>query len=133
MISLGGLRCAIRAILSSLRPRCKLWSRARPWARLWASWGTIMRLRVIDRGFVSARLSQALWYGIAARMRAGDDPVLTLLNPVDPYVCTGFHQDVRLEVDQDYCVGHGIAVLRRRLGGGAVYLDRHQLIFHFMF
>lgn len=92
-----------------------------------------MRLRVIDRGFVSARLSQALWYGIAARMRAGDDPVLTLLNPVDPYVCTGFHQDVRLEVDQDYCVGHGIAVLRRRLGGGAVYLDRNQLIFHFMF
>jgi lipoate-protein ligase A len=92
-----------------------------------------MRLRVIDEGFVSALRSQAVWHGIAACLRPGDDPVLTLLNPLDPYVCVGFHQDIALEVDEDFCGAHGIAVLRRRLGGGAVYLDRDQMIFHFIF
>jgi len=90
------------------------------------------RLRVIDAGEVSAAQSQALWYGIAREMTADDDPVLTLVNPVDPYVCIGFHQNAHLEVDEDYCGTHGIAILRRRLGGGAVYIDRNQLIFHFM-
>lgn len=90
-------------------------------------------LRAIDAGRVSARQSQAIWYGIASRMKPEDDPVLTLVNPVDPYVCIGFHQNARLEVDEPYCATRGIAVLRRRLGGGAVYIDDNQLIFHFMF
>lgn len=94
---------------------------------------TPMRMRVIDCGRVSARLSQAVWYGIAAHMGPDDDPVLTLVDPVDPYICVGFHQDARLEVDARYCASRGIAILRRRLGGGAVYIDDKQLIFHFIF
>src|SRR5262249_22513572 len=89
-------------------------------------------MRVIDGGQVSAKLSQAIWYGIASRMKPEDDPVLTLVNPLNPYVCIGFHQNARLEVDEGYCARRGIAVLRRRLGGGAVYIDHDQLIFHFM-
>jgi lipoate-protein ligase A len=92
-----------------------------------------MRLRVIDRGFVPATPSQAIWHGIAAGMRPDHDPVLTLVNPAEPYVCIGFHQDAQLEVDEDYCRSRRIGVLRRRLGGGAVYLDQDQLIFHFIF
>jgi lipoate-protein ligase A len=92
-----------------------------------------MRLRVIDCGRVSGKLSQAIWYGIAAQMSAADDPVLTVVDSVDAYVCIGFHQDPRLEVDAPYCASRGIAVLRRRLGGGAVYIDQNQLIFHFVF
>jgi lipoate---protein ligase len=91
-----------------------------------------MPLRVIDAGEASAGQSQALWYGIAREMAPDDAPVLTLVNPRDPYVCIGFHQNVRLEVDEDYCASREIAVLRRRLGGGAVYIDHNQLIFHFM-
>jgi lipoate-protein ligase A len=90
-------------------------------------------LRVIDAGQVSAGQSQAIWYGIASRMKPADEPVLTLVNPADPYVCIGFHQSARLEVDEPYCSARRIAVLRRRLGGGAVYIDHNQLIFHFMF
>ena len=90
-------------------------------------------LRVIDAGDVSAGLSQALWYGIVRWMTPDDAPVLTLVNSRDPYVCLGFHQNARLEVDEDYCAAHSIAILRRRLGGGAVYIDRNQLIFHFIF
>ncbi len=92
-----------------------------------------MRMRVVDCGRVSAKLSQAIWYGIAARMGPEEDPVLTLVSPVDPYVCIGFHQDARLELNEEYCADRGIAILRRRLGGGAVYIDDNQLIFHFVF
>jgi lipoate-protein ligase A len=92
-----------------------------------------MRMRVIDCGGVSAIQSQSVWYGIAARMKPEDSPVLTLLNPRDPYVCIGFHQNAGLEVDEQYCATKGIDIIRRRLGGGAVYLDANQLIFHFVF
>jgi len=92
-----------------------------------------MRMRVIDCGRVSAILSQSVWYGIATRMKPDDDPVVTLVNPRDPYVCIGFHQNARLEVDEGYCATHGIGIIRRRLGGGAVYLDDSQLIFHFVY
>jgi lipoate-protein ligase A len=93
----------------------------------------ITPLRVIDGGQVSATQSQAVWYGIAAEMAPDDDPVLTLVAARDPYVCIGFHQNAALEVDEAFCAMHGIAVLRRRLGGGAVYIDQEQLIFHFLF
>jgi lipoate-protein ligase A len=92
-----------------------------------------MSMRVIDCGYVSATVSQAIWYGVAARMQPAGEPALTLVNARDPYVCIGLHQDVRLEVDVAYCARKGIVVLRRRLGGGAVYLDEDQLIFHFVF
>src|SRR5215471_2508365 len=89
-------------------------------------------MRVIDAGDVSAVRSQAIWYGVAARMQAESPPTLTLVNSLEPYVCIGLHQDAGIEVDTGYCRANGIAVLRRRLGGGAVYLDRDQLIFHFI-
>lgn len=92
-----------------------------------------MRLRVIDLGLVPALRSQAAWYGVASRLRSPDDPVLTLCEPAEPYVCIGLHQDADLELDRGFCTANGIAILRRRLGGGAVYLDRRQTIFHFMF
>jgi lipoate-protein ligase A len=92
-----------------------------------------MRLRVIDLGLVSALRSQALWYGVACRLGPSDDPVLTICEPAEPYVCLGLHQDADLELDRAFCTANGIAILRRRLGGGAVYLDRRQTIFHFIF
>lgn len=89
-------------------------------------------LRVIDAGEASAVRSQAIWYGMTADMAADSPSVLTLVTPAEPYVCIGLHQDIGQEVDEVYCRGHGIHLLRRRLGGGAVYLDRNQLIFHFI-
>jgi len=90
-------------------------------------------LRVLDLGLVSAPRSQALFHGIASVMRAGDDPVLTLVSPERPYVCIGMHQDVVAEVDEAYCRDAGLPVLRRHVGGGAVYLDHNQLFFHFIY
>lgn len=92
-----------------------------------------MRLRVIDFGLVPPLRSQAAWYGVARRLQEKDDAILTVVDPSEPYVCIGLHQDADLELDRKFCAANGIAIIRRRLGGGAVYLDRRQMIFHFVF
>ena len=92
-----------------------------------------MRMRVIDFGSVSPLRSQAVFHGIAKAMEAGDDPVLTLVNPDGPYVCIGLHQEISKEVDEDFCTAQGLPIYRRRIGGGAVYLDRNQMFVHFIY
>jgi lipoate-protein ligase A len=92
-----------------------------------------VRLRVIDFGLVPALRSQAAWYGVAQRLGPSEDPALVLCEPAEPYVCIGLNQDAELELDRDFCAAHGIGILRRRLGGGAVLLDSRQMIFHFIF
>ena len=89
-------------------------------------------LRVIDVGSVSAVRSQAVYHGVADAMAADGTPVLTLATPAEPYVCIGLHQSLEAEVDTGYCRRAGLPVLRRYVGGGAVYLDSQQLFFHFI-
>ena len=92
-----------------------------------------MRLRVIDFGHVSSLRSQAVYHGLAEALRPDDDPVLSLVNPSDPYVCVGVHQEIAKEVDEDFCASANLPIIRRRVGGGAVYLDRNQMFFHFIY
>lgn len=51
---------------------------------------------------------------------------------VAPTVICGRNQDIALEVDLDYCRRNGIAVVRRRSGGGAVYADRNNYMFSYI-
>lgn len=92
-----------------------------------------MRLRVIDFGLVSAIRSQAVYHGLAEAMTADGDPVLSLVSPESPYVCVGMHQEIAKEVDEDFCRSQGLPIIRRHVGGGAVYLDRNQLFTHFVY
>lgn len=92
-----------------------------------------MRLRVLDFGFVPALRSQAIYHGVADTITPDGEPVLTLVNPDTPYVCVGVHQEIGKEVDEAFCAAKGLPVYRRHVGGGAVYLDRNQMFFHFMF
>ncbi len=92
-----------------------------------------MRLRVLDFGHVPALRSQAVYHGVAHALQSGDDPVLTLVNPTDPYVCVGLHQEIALEVDETFCRANNLPIIRRHVGGGAVYLDHNQMFFHFIY
>lgn len=67
--------------------------------------------------------TQLIYHALARLGREG----LVLTWPQEPYVCLGYHQDHRLELDRRYCVGQGLPVFRREVGGGAVYLDRGQV------
>ncbi|HET9123282.1 MAG TPA: hypothetical protein VFN65_00190 [Solirubrobacteraceae bacterium] len=87
-----------------------------------------MSVRVIDAGVVTAVRSQALWHGLAEAMRPGEEPVLSLCTPGEPYVCLGYHRRMD-EIDPHACAAQGVPVLRRQIGGGPVFLDSDQLFF----
>ncbi len=69
--------------------------------------------------------SQALYHAAAHLGREA----LFVLRPATPYVCIGFHQDARQEIDLAFTEQNHIPVFRREVGGGAVYLDGQQLFF----
>jgi lipoate---protein ligase len=74
---------------------------------------------------VSWQHSQALYHAAAHLGREA----LFILRPATPYVCIGYHQDARAEIDLDFARAHNIPVFRREVGGGAVYLDGEQLFY----
>jgi len=74
---------------------------------------------------VSWQQSQSLYHAAAHLGREA----LFILRPSTPYVCIGFHQDAKQEIDLDFTSQNRIPVFRREVGGGAVYLDGQQLFF----
>lgn len=74
---------------------------------------------------VSWQHSQGLYHAAAHLGREA----LFILRPATPYVCLGFHQDVRQEIDLEFAAQHHLPVFRREVGGGAVYLDSGQLFY----
>ena len=82
-------------------------------------------MELYNPGKVPWHESQLIYHALAKLGREA----LSLVSPATPYVCIGFHQDAEQEVDLDYCKAHGIPVFRREVGGGAVYLDGHQLFY----
>ncbi len=87
-----------------------------------------MGLRIVNAGDAGAFRSQALWHGIASAMRPGAAPTLSFCRPGSPYVGLGYHRSLA-EIDLDACRRLGLPVIRRRIGGGPVYLDADQLFF----
>lgn len=92
-----------------------------------------MRVRLVDLGTVPYLESQSTYHAIAYAMAEGDPDTISIMSPDRPYVSIGFHQEVEKEIDLEYCRQHGIPVIRREVGGGAVYLDGGQVFLHFVF
>ncbi|HDN81010.1 MAG TPA: lipoate--protein ligase family protein [Chloroflexi bacterium] len=82
-------------------------------------------MKLYDLGYVSWQDSQALYHTLPRIGREG----LFILAPSSPYVSIGRHQDARYDVDLDYCRQHHTPVMRREVGGGAVYLDGNQIFY----
>ncbi len=90
-------------------------------------------VRLLELGPVSAVRSQACYHAAAYAMEEDAPDTVILVSPSEPYVCVGYHQEVDREVDRDYCRERGWPVLRREVGGGAVYLDSNQLFVQWVF
>jgi lipoate-protein ligase A len=90
-------------------------------------------VRLLELGQVPPARSQACYHAAAYVLDERTPDTVILVSPADPYVCVGFHQEVDREVDRAYCREHGLPVLRREVGGGAVYLDRDQVFVQWVF
>lgn len=90
-------------------------------------------IRLIDAGLVGPLRSQSVYHAVAHAMTDQTPDTIIMVGPTDPYVCIGFFQDLEKEVDVAYCRAHDLPIVRREVGGGAVYLDRHQLFAQWVF
>lgn len=86
-------------------------------------------IRLLDLGEVSYLRSQALYHGLAQAMSAETPDTLVLCWPATAYFCVGYHQRPEQELDLGFCRQHGYPVVHRKIGGGTVFLDRHQLFY----
>ena len=92
-----------------------------------------MRVRLLDLGAVPYLESQTIYHGVAHAMDDDTPNTIALVSPDRPYVCIGYHQELDKEIDLEYCRSRDLPVLRREVGGGAVYLDSGQLFVQFIF
>lgn len=91
------------------------------------------KIRLLELGAVPPARSQACYHAAAHVLAEGAPDMVIIVSPAAPYVCVGFHQEVDREVDRAYCREHGLPVLRREVGGGAVYLDGDQVFIQWIF
>jgi len=92
-----------------------------------------MRVRLLDLGTVPYLESQTIYHALAHAMDESSPNTISMMSPDKPYVCIGFHQELEKEIDLEYCRARDLPVLRREVGGGAVYLDGGQVFIHFVF
>jgi len=83
-------------------------------------------MELFNLGKIPWEETQLIYHSLALQGREA----LCLVSPATPYVCIGYHQDVKQEVDLEFCHLHNIPIFRREVGGGAVFLDGNQLFFH---
>ncbi len=82
-------------------------------------------MELFNLGSVPWEDSQMLYHALPRLGREG----LFLLQPASPYICIGFHQDAYQEIEIAAARAEGIPVVRREVGGGAVYLNSGQLFY----
>lgn len=92
-----------------------------------------MSIRLVDAKTVPHIRSQTVYHAVAYEMKPDSPDTIILVRPEQPYVCIGYHQEVDKEVDLDFCREHDIPVVRREVGGGAVYLDENQVFTQWVF
>jgi lipoate-protein ligase A len=89
--------------------------------------------RIIDTGVREGRANIAFDAALIEERQAGRVPDTIRFLRFPPTVLIGRHQDLSREVDLDYCREHGVGIVRRITGGGAIYLDESQLGWEIVF
>lgn len=86
-------------------------------------------LAVVSTGLRDGASNQALDRRMLALTASGGLHATLRFHRSAPAVSVGRRQALAREARLDYCRGHGIAVVRRLTGGGALYLDPNQVGF----
>jgi lipoate-protein ligase A len=92
------------------------------------------RFRVVDTGVREGRFNIAVDQAMIELHQAGRIGDTFRFMRFPPTALIGRHQALDQEVDVPYCRSHGVGIVRRITGGGAIYLDEGQLgwglVFH---
>jgi lipoate-protein ligase A len=91
------------------------------------------KIRLLYMEGVSPLRSQTVYHAVAYAMKEDTPNTIIMVSPNAPYVCIGYHQDLQKEVDMEYVQANELTVLRREVGGGAVFLDNGQLFTQWIF
>jgi lipoate-protein ligase A len=87
-----------------------------------------LNFRLLDTGRISAAANMALDKIILEEVAClASPPTLRFLQFTPPAALVGYHQDVDLEIRQDYCQTNGIHVNRRHTGGGSILFQESAL------
>jgi lipoate-protein ligase A len=85
------------------------------------------RFRVVDTGVREGRFNIAVDQAMIELHQAGRIADTFRFMRFPPTALIGRHQALSQEVDLAHCRAHGIGIVRRITGGGAIYLDEGQL------
>ncbi len=90
-------------------------------------------IRLLNLGLIPPWQTQAVYLLLAERMTASESDTIIICRPSAPYLCLGYHQVFDSIFDPAECERRGLSIFRRRLGGGATYLDQNQLFYQCIF
>ncbi len=92
-----------------------------------------MTVRLIDAGTVPFIRSQTIYHALGYVQKEETPDTIVFATPGSRYMCIGYFQDVNQELDLNYCNSNNLPVIRREIGGGAVYIDQQQLFVQWVF
>jgi lipoate-protein ligase A len=90
-------------------------------------------IRLLALGPTHWLRTQAIYHALAETMTEETPDTIILTRPDQPYLCIGYHQELASVLDPVACDQRGLPIVRRRVGGGATYLDRDQLFYQCIF
>lgn len=90
-------------------------------------------VRLLALGDVPWMRTQTLYHALAELMSEEAPDTIILARPREAYVCVGYHQPLSAVIDMAACRAAGLPIVRRRVGGGATYLDNDQQFYQCVF
>lgn len=90
-------------------------------------------IRLLSLGSTHWLRTQSVYHALAETIRAGSPDTIILTQPAQAYLCLGYHQELAAVLDRAACEQMGLPITRRRVGGGATYLDANQLFYQCIF
>src|SRR5574341_1125715 len=90
-------------------------------------------IRLLNLGPTHWLHTQSVYHAVAELMSVESPDTIILAQPLQPYLCVGYHQELDSVLDREACTAMGLPIVRRRVGGGATYLDVNQLFYQCVF